>query len=149
MLSRSGMAPRSSGESQRSKRPNHTEQSGGNGRPLNARVWGKVTLFVVLAGVSAAILLLNTHAVVEPSLRLPLVSYARPGLVLVLVLTSVLSIGCTLAFQAVLHARKQAGEARGQVLTATVEREASRIKHGPAARTHVPLAPSAQPVSVS
>jgi hypothetical protein len=131
MLSRSPSIHRTPGESPSTRpapvRP-PTERGVGDA-VLKGRVWRRTLLLVVLAGMLVSVLLSNTNGVVDPQFRVLNVRLTRPGLLPVLLLTSLLSVACTVAFRAAVHARRQAAEVRGVSLTARVEDDASRIKH--------------------
>ena len=74
-------------------------------------------------------MLLNAGAVVEPRVRVLWASYGRPSLLVELLLTSLLSVACTITAGALFRARRDLVDARGRSLTALVESEASRVKH--------------------
>jgi hypothetical protein len=110
---------------------------------LKGAVFAKGIVLATLATLFMLFLLLNMNGVVEPNVRFLFLTFARPGLLGVMLITSVLSIACTIAGLAVLNARGHLREARRRSLTATVEHEASRIKHGGVSHPPAPLAVSA------
>ena len=104
---------------------------------LKGRVIGKAIVLAGLTTLFLAFLVLNMGAVVEPRVRIPFLSYERPGVLPVMLVTAALSVACTLAALALLNARRQLGDAHRRSLTAAVEHEASRVKNGVASRRAV------------
>jgi hypothetical protein len=131
MLSRSLSIHRTPGESP-SRRPAPVYPSTERGSAealLKGRVLRRMLLLLIFATMLLSLLLLNMNGVVEPRLRMLMVTFNHPGLLPVLLLTSVLSVVSTVAFRAVVCARRQLAETRGSALTTQVENEAARLKH--------------------
>ena len=131
MLSRSLSIHRTPGESPAPRpAPAYPMTERGSAEALlKGRVLRRTLLLLLFAAMLLSLLLLNMSGVVEPRLRILTVTFNRPGLLPVLLLTSALSVACAVAFRAVVGARRQLAETRGSALTTQVENEAARLKH--------------------
>ena len=133
MLSRT--IHRTPGEGQRPTPRTRTEERAIGAGLHKPRFWAKLLVLAAPVVLLAAVVLLNANAEIEPRVRLLVLNYERPGLLPVLLITSVLSIACTVAVRAFFQARREFDDNRGRSLTALVELEASRIKHASVPKT--------------
>ena len=129
MLSRSIGITRTPGESPQPARVRSVDAQVLRDARLKGRMFWRMIVLAVIVVVFAALLLLNVNTVVEPRVRLLLINFDRPGLLPVLLSTSLLSVAGTIAALAVFSAKRQLDDARGRSLTDAIQLEASRIKH--------------------
>jgi hypothetical protein len=79
MLSRENVIHRSAGE-ERQVRVRLAGAGAGSDALLKGRIWGKLVLLILLAGLIGAFVLLNQGAVVEPRLHVVFFQFERPDL---------------------------------------------------------------------
>jgi hypothetical protein len=116
MLSRSIVINRTPGESSKTAGVRLVDEQAKRDAHLTGKVLGRVILLALLLGVFAAFVLLNGSAVVEPGVRMLLVTYDRPRLLPALLLTSLLSVACSIAAHSVFRASRQRDAARDHSL---------------------------------
>ena len=113
MLSREHMTNPAAAE-RRSARVGPTARRDGNDVFPVGRVWAKLAMLALLVGLFGAFLLLNRGAVIEPRLHLVFASYERPGLLVVMLLTSLATVAGVVLLRTVLGALRQLRQAKSR-----------------------------------
>jgi hypothetical protein len=128
MLSREHVIHRSAGEERNARRRVDNQTGSAADSRLTRWVWTKVVLVVLIVGLLAAFLLLNQGSVVEPRVHLVFASYARPSLLVVMLLTAVFSAAAALLVRAAFGAARQLREVRARAATARLKRPPNLVK---------------------
>jgi uncharacterized integral membrane protein len=95
---------------------------------IKIRAFTKIGVLAILTILMITFIVLNIGAVVEPRLSLVFVSYDRPNLLLVLLLTSIMSIAGWLLAGTVFRTVRQLREMREKNRAQRMEREVAEMK---------------------
>ena len=97
-------------------------------RTIHVKAWAKTIVLILIAVLITIFLLLNMGAVVEPRVHLIIAKYARPGLLMVLLLTTMIGFIAGLLVRTVFATLRQLREARQRSGTARLERDVAELK---------------------
>ena len=122
MLSREHIIHRSASEDRSARRRVDPRARSGDASRLIRWIWTKVVLLVLLAALLAAFLFLNSGSIVEPRVHLVFASYARPSLLVVMLLTAVFSAAAALLVRAAFATARQLREVRVRAAAGPLDR---------------------------
>ena len=128
MLSREHVIHRSAGEGQNAGRGIVAVTRADGDSRLTRWIWAKAVLFVLIAGLLGAFVLLNRGSVAEPRVHLVFASYDRPSLMVVMLLTAVFGAAAALLGRAAFGTARQVRELRARSATASLARQPNVVK---------------------